>query len=145
MIIQIQQNQSKNNVLNKTLSNVLTLEGTLRDETDVINPTIKFTGDITNVINCNYLYIPAFKRYYFITDIKSLNAQYFEISAHCDVLMSFKDEILENGGIILKNEKLYNTYINDGFFTVQQDQLLYLKMFPRALNNDNYILIVAGE
>lgn len=145
MIIQIQQNQSKNNSVNKTLLDILILEGTLRDETDIINPTIKFSGDITNVINCNYLYIPAFKRYYFITDIKSLNSQYFEISAHCDVLMSFKEELLQNGGIILKNEKLYNTYINDGFFTVQQDELLYLKMFPHSLNEDNFILVVAGD
>lgn len=145
MIIKIQQNQSKNNAVNKTLIDVLELNGTLRNETDVINPIIRFTGDVSAVTNCNYLTIPAFNRNYFITDIKILNTEYYEISCHCDVLMSFKSEILTNGGIITKNEKLYNAYINDGFFMVQQDQLLYVKMFPNEINDDNYILVVAGD
>ena len=145
MHIIIQKNLSEKNKVTKTIQNIAELEGTLRKETDIINPVIQFQGNITQVINANYLTIPEFGREYFITDIKSVNAQLYEISAHCDVLASFRSEILANSGIIQKNEKLFNAYINDGFYTVEQGMQTFIKPFSGSLDNDNFILVVAGD
>lgn len=145
MHIIIQKNLSEKNKVTKTIQNIAELEGTLRKETDIINPVIQFQGNITQVINANYLTIPEFGREYFITDIKSVNAQLYEISAHCDVLASFRSEILANSGIIQKNEKLFNAYINDGFYTVEQGMQTFIKPFSGTLDNDNFILVVAGD
>lgn len=145
MNVIIQQNLSEKNRVTKTIQNIAQLEGTLRKETDIINPVIQIQGNITQVINANYLTIPEFGREYFITDIKSVNAQLYEISAHCDVLASFRSEILANSGIIQKNEKLFNAYINDGFYTVEQGMQTFIKPFSGSLDNDNFILVVAGD
>lgn len=145
MNVIIQKNLSEKNKVTKTIQNIVQLEGTLRKETDIINPVIQIQGNITQVINANYLTIPEFGREYFITDIKSVNAQLYEISAHCDVLASFRSEILANSGIIQKNEKLYNAYINDGFYTVEQGMQTFIKPFSGSLDNDNFILVVAGD
>jgi len=145
MNIIIQKNLSEKNRVTKNIQNITELQGTLRNETDIINPVIQFQGDVTQVINANYLTIVEFGREYFITDIKSVNAQLYEISAHCDVLASFRSEILANSGIIKKNETLYNTYINDGFYTVEQGMQTFIKPFSGALDDDNFILVVAGD
>lgn len=145
MQVIIQKNLSEKNRVTKDIQNIAVLTGTLRNETDVINPIIQIQGNITQVINANYLTIVEFGREYFITDIKSINAELYEISAHCDVLASFRSEILANSGIIKKNEILYNTYINDGFFTVEQGMETFIKPFQNSLDNDNFILVVAGD
>ena len=51
------------------LSSPLTINGTLREESSVINPSITFNIDNFDLQNYNYAYIKEFNRYYFIKDI----------------------------------------------------------------------------
>lgn len=60
----------------------------------------------------NYLYIPALKRYYFINDIVVKTDNTFEIHCSCDVLESFKDDILQGTGHLTKAEN-NNPYYGD--------------------------------
>ena len=61
-------NQEELNKITKRPSSVMTLTGHLREETDIVNPVIniEYDGTLTNV---NYMWIPEFHRYYFITKI----------------------------------------------------------------------------
>ena len=51
--IQLMNNQQELNKISKTPSSVMTLNGTLREETDIVDPeiTIEFDG---NLVDCNY-------------------------------------------------------------------------------------------
>lgn len=86
-----------NNDLNKTISDKLTLVGALRDSSSIVAPSILIQ---TNPIGYNYAYISEFGRYYYIKNITAFRKNAWLIDLKCDVLMSFKDEILEMSGIV---------------------------------------------
>lgn len=114
------------------LSGDISLNGTLREETSVIQPRIKVqAGDITEY---NYAYITEFHRYYFIRNITSIRNNLWEIELECDVLMSYKDKILQQTGIIDKQESdPVNKYFNDGTFPVTEEQFIKTIDFPEKL------------
>lgn len=91
------------------------------------------------------MYIAAFNRYYFITDIVSVSTGIAEIKAHVDVLTSFADGILANRGIVARQENIWNLYINDGAFRVYQNPMVLTKPFPSGFNTMEFVLAVAGS
>lgn len=142
----IQRNQSEKNRVDKTIENVITLSGSLRAETSVIDPIITIEGDIEDVVTCNYMTIPRFGRSYFITNIRSIRTGLYEISAHVDALSSFKTQIRENIAIVHKQENNWNLYLNDGTFKVFSDSIVETYTFPTGFSgNFEYILAVAGS
>lgn len=64
--------------------------------------------------NYNYVYIPALKRYYFIDEITLKTTNTFDLHLSCDVLESFKEDILAGTGRLTKSES-YNAYTDDNY------------------------------
>lgn len=135
--------------INKTefLTNRFALNGYLKNETSITNPVIVIEKTNPAQYGYNYMYIEKFKRYYFITDIKQVRANIWEITAKCDVLYSFMTDILSNKCIIDKAENPpdANLYLNDGSFVT--DSRKYNEVIPFASGlslNGSYILICAG-
>ena len=142
--IKLQTNSSEKNRLDKTLTDVLTLVGTLRNESSILNPTIRIEGDVSQVINCNYMTIPTFGRSYFITDITSIRNNIFEVSGHVDVLTTYKEGIRTNVGIIHRQENVYNLYLDDGVLKVYNNPQIVTKEFPSGFSDYEYVLAIAG-
>ena len=71
-----------------------------------------------------------------------------EVKCKCDVLQSFKTQILSNNAIIDKqeNEGVFNLYINDDSLKVYQDPLISTYVFQNGFSGTNveYVLVVAG-
>lgn len=144
--ITIQVNSSENNKLDKTLTDIATLSGTLKQETSIIDPVIAVEGDLSSYVGANYCTIPAFGRSYFINNIRSIRNGIFEISCHVDVLSSFKTQIRANSAIIHKSERNWNLYLNDGSLKTYQNPLVYAKEFSGGFSGtEYYVLGVAGS
>lgn len=130
MDIYMYKNSAEKIVLNKDsyLSSEIHLSGYLRDECDIINPVIEIskaayskiwygteTVDVQStgqdvmsenpyaVPEHNYIYIPKFKRYYFVDNITSVRKGLWRISMSVDVLMSFRDKINNLTGIVKRS------------------------------------------
>lgn len=131
--------------LDKDVTDIATLTGTLKSGTSIINPTILFDGDLSGYVACNYMTISSFGRSYFVTNIRSVRANLFEITAHVDVLSSFKTQIRQNDAIIKRQENLWNLYLNDGSFRVYQNPNVICKEFPSGFNTQEFVLAVAGD
>ena len=144
MDITLQINNSEKNKLDKSLIDIITLSGSLRDQTSIINPVIVIEGDLSSFVNCNYMTISAFNRCYFINNITSINKDLFEISAHVDVLSTYKSQIRENYAIIARQEKKWNLYLNDGVFKTYQNPYIVTKAFPSGFTEQHFIFSVAG-
>lgn len=142
--IVLQTNNSDKNVLDKSLTNIATISGTLKNETSIINPVILITGNLTTYVNCNYMTISTFGRSYFVTDIRSIRNGLIEVSGHVDVLTSYKNQIRENTGIIHRQENLWNLYLNDGAFRVYQNPIVLTKEFSTGFSTPEFVLAVAG-
>lgn len=142
--INVQRFEGDKYALDKTEENILTLTGELREGTSIIDPVFKIQGDLTDVALANYLTVPIFERKYFITNIKALLNDLYEISAHVDVLATYKAQIRSQRGIIRRQENNWNLYLNDGTFRVYQDPRIITTPFPSGFSTQEFVLAVAG-
>lgn len=140
----LQTNNSEKNKLDKDLATISTISGTLKNETSIIDPIILIEVDLTNLVNCNYMTIPAFGRSYFVTNIRSIRRNLVEVSAHVDVLSSFATQIRSNVAIVRRQENSWNLYLNDGVFRVYQNPMVLTKEFPTGFSTFEFVLAVAG-
>ena len=136
-------NDSEKIKLDKELTQIGTIEGRLFQNTSITKPSIMFDLDIA-VFSANYLYIPQFNRYYFITDVVNVSANKWQIQARVDVLTSFKSAIRENTAIIERQENEYNLYLDDKYYRAYQNEDVQYKKFSASLPSDKYILVVNG-
>lgn len=93
-----------NNVINKTLTDNLTISINFKKDTDIVNPEIVLSGDFRGF---NYAHIPDLNRYYFIDSIEQLNLHLVKLSMRCDVLETYK-------AVILNTNCDYQSEANDG-------------------------------
>lgn len=137
-------NNSEKNKINKDLTAGVTLSGTLRNESNVVNPSIVI--NIDNPTIYNYAYIEDFKRYYFITDYISLRTGIWQINLKSDVLMSFKDSILASAVLINNTETTgKNNYLSGNNWVNSCKTKTDIISFSNGLLNEGqYILITAG-
>lgn len=132
---------SEKNRITKVLTDEVTLNGALRDASSVVSPSILVQQE---VIGYNYAYIPEFGRYYFINNITAMRTHAFVIDLKCDVLMSFKDEIMEMSGVVSR--------LTDGSPYARRDVLCKVTETHRRLDfpetpftrNGSYVLISKG-
>lgn len=94
---------------------------TLKDGCGVLSPTIKLNvGPAANTSAYNYCHIPAFGRYYFITDWMSDRGMWYA-SMTVDVLASWKTEIGATPLYVLRSSAEHDGRINDRMYPVLCD------------------------
>ena len=144
MNITFYKNSSEKNKIGKSISNKLTLSGNLRDECSITSPSILVES--TSLVNYNYCYIPEFKRYYFISDIVSVRNNLWRVSLKCDVLESFKSDILKLSCIVDKQQnQSYSNNIDDGSYINRADSFVEIANYQNGFNSSGeFILITAG-
>ena len=141
--IVLMNNREELNKITKSPLTVRTITGTLRDETDIVNPEIliEFDGTLTD---CNYMYIQALSRYYFITKIESVRTKLWRVTAHCDVLKTYSEAILGTECVVARSESRYNLYLNDSMFKVYANPRLQIAKFPNKFTGESYVLVMNG-
>ena len=90
------------NVINKNLVNGVTIPINLKQGFDIINPEIVLNGDYRGF---NYAYIPSLNRFYFINNVEQLNLRLVKLNMTCDVLETYKSEILNLNAIFIRDSK----------------------------------------
>lgn len=145
--IRLCHNSSPAEKIGKNLDAGTELTGaSLKDDTSILKPIVRIRSSAADITTYNYMYISEFNRYYFIDDIVSLNNGLWEISAHVDVLQTYKQQILSNSVVLKRQENKYNTYLNDERWPVYTyDDVITFAFtnggFKKSLE---YLLVVAG-
>lgn len=143
MNIVLYKNASDKNTIGKSLSGAITLSGVLRDESSILSPNIRIASN-TNLSHYNYAYIDSFGRYYFVS-ITVERTGVWSLDLECDVLESFKTEILANSAIIERQENEYNLYFADPEWKVYENDRVMTRTFPSGFTEEGYYyLTVAG-
>lgn len=122
--INLYQNHAEANRVNKEqlLVGVGTLSGALREECSMITPSITYQS--SEVPTFNYVYIPVFNRYYFVTSLTSVSKNMWRMELKCDVLMSYKDKILALHGLIGRQENDFNDFLIDDKIITEKDSIV---------------------
>ena len=141
--ITLMNNQDELNKIKKNPGAVLTVVGNLREESSIIDPVIiiEYDGALTGV---NYMHIPTFNRYYFITQINSVRTGLWRVCAHCDVLKTYADGILGCDCVVARNQNNYNLLLNDSYFKVYSNPRVQIANFPSKFEGESYVLVMKG-
>ena len=144
MNVTLYKNSSEKAKVGKTLASASTHTGTLREGCEVVNPTIIVEGD--NLSDYNYMYIPEFHRYYFITGITSIKKGLWQIDGHCDVLESYKEQIKAQKAVVERQENKYNLYLNDPEWKIYRNKQVLTRTFPNGFSDTGfyYLTVVGG-
>lgn len=144
MTITLYNNSSEPNKISKHLTSVSTaLSGSLRNESEIVNPVVLIEGNISSLQNANYARIESFGRYYYITEMKSVRNNIVELHLHTDVLMSFN--ISAVSGVVIEAENIGSDYLQGRqFVRLVKSKTDILPFSGGLLDSGEYILITAG-
>lgn len=118
-------NISNDNVINKTLNELKTINFKFKNDSNILNPTLL----LKNYDGGNYCYIDELERYYYIDTIDLVEGNLYKIVCSVDVLMSYKDQILNN--------PYYNI---DGTLTTVENEIKFNEIY----NTEKFLLILGG-
>lgn len=88
------------------------LTGTVRDEINILNPTIRMEFDDPD-LTYNYAYISEFNRYYYLRECVCVRNNIYDVTFEVDVLQSHYDEFFNCPVIVNRSDSTYNTFIAD--------------------------------
>lgn len=86
------------NTINKTLQPITTVDIIFRQAVNEATPFIIMNRD--KLTGSNYVHISNFNRYYFISSVDNYTANLVRINLVTDLLMTYKDEILNSTVLI---------------------------------------------
>lgn len=118
-------NLSNDNVVNKRLEVINTLSFTFKENSNIINPSLI----LKNYDGGNYCYIEELRRYYYIKDIDLLGNGIFKINCEIDVLMSYKEDIINS-----------DFYSKDGVLIITNNEIDFNSIY----DNTKFLLIIGG-
>lgn len=119
-------NKAKPTKLDK--SNFITLIGAtsfhFKDNCSAQKPIIYMEKN-EQLLNANYCYIDTLNRYYYIDNVVLSKGGIMEFQLSCDVLMSFRNDILNATAFIERSETLGNKYLNDSNLPIRTTRNTY--------------------
>lgn len=117
------------NVLNKTLSDELIIQINLKRDVNLFSPTLIIRdSELININRFNYCVIPDLKRNYFIRDIDNLSLDLWKLTCECDVLETYKSDVLNSVARFSRNIK------TGDYFMVNIDQSYIKKITTHESN-----------
>ena len=139
MIIKCFNNLSPKNKISKNLTLVKEISGDFNGE--LLNSSPKI---IINENTLDFDYIQVENNFYFINDYNIFRNGIIILDCEKDVLMSNKDFILNQYGILNKSEFKYNSYLNDNTDVLNKKQVMTKSFNFNFSDTNNFILITAG-
>ena len=97
------QTSDNDNVINKVKTEVKQYDIVLKDPSNIVAPVIRLKEELADLGEVsNYAYIAEFDRYYFIRSIANTSKDIWILTLECDVLESFKDDILASQAEVIR-------------------------------------------
>ena len=94
------------NVINKDLEYIHTMNIVLKSNVSIVSPIIILKRvEGVDLFSSNYCYLDELNRYYFIREIEIMNNDNVRMMLECDVLESFKQDILNSVSEVNRNMK----------------------------------------
>lgn len=133
------------NVINKSLGSATTLNCNMQVATEQLNPHVRVTyddSDAPSLFEYNYC---AFNGYYYFIDtahIINIAKGIYDVPMTLDVLMTYKDSILNSTAIIERSSSTYNMYLQDNMYSAYGYPLIGCREFAGGFNSSNYTYLL---
>lgn len=141
MTIDLYNNESPINKIDKSITLIAEATGYLRGESNIVSPSIRLESNALPVFN--YAYIPDFGRYYFLKEIRAVRETIFDIVLSSDPLMSFNIGAVT--GTLIETQNGGSDYLEHrNFIRNVKSKTDILSFGSGLLDSGEYILITAG-
>lgn len=116
---------------------------------NVVAPTFRLKYN-SNVTSINYCYVSELGRYYYVKAPTLESGRAMIINCECDVLMSFKTDILNLQSICVRNENNFNEYIQDDIPSSVKATTTNYRFgsfsfsYPQSDEEKNFVMVLNG-
>lgn len=144
MKIDFYKNSSTNNSINKKIELIESLECKLKNKENLYAIELILKNKLNS--NCDYIYIDNIKKFYFIKDIENKGALWY-ITCECDLLETYKEDILKSKGHITIQENAYNKY-NDSLSYItdsRKESIFYYSDTTVNVKNTTLLVTLRGK
>lgn len=141
MLMKLYTTKTPNNTIGKVLENEKEYNIKFKAQADRTKPVVVLMSE--TMIDFNYAYIPDFNRYYFVESIEVTPNKIYNISLRCDVLESFKNDILESSGFV-NQQTTPNKYYNSDYQTEIKKEVDIIKSNVTLDRTKSTILVTIG-
>lgn len=141
MLMKLYTTKTPNNTIGKVLENETEYNIKFKSQADRTKPVVVLMSQ--TMIDFNYAYIPDFNRYYFVESIEVTPNKIYNISLRCDVLESFKNDILESSGFV-NQQTTPNKYYNSDYQTEIKKEVDVIKSNVTLDTTKSTILVAIG-
>lgn len=128
------------NTINKTLQPITTIDIIFRQAVNEASPFIIMNRD--KLTGSNYIHIPTFNRYYFISSVDTYTANLVRINLVTDLLMTYKDDILNSTVLITATNT--PSYLSTNLPTTQKISKRVVKSDIKLNKESSLILTTIG-
>lgn len=155
--VNLYNNNNDKRAVNKTLTALRTVQALIVPGSSVIAPLLRIVW--TNALTqYNYMYIPDFNRYYYITDIRADSGGACIITGKVDVLMTYATSFKQCPAIVIRSSRQaqrgskHSTYIPDPQLPLSSGRSIRcvefegtdLNIDTATMTSTNFVLNVAG-
>lgn len=146
MLVTFYQNNSDARQVSKSITPLANkINCNWKENTSIVNPVIYVSKVILeNYASCNYMFIPEFNRYYYISNIVLEAGNILRITAYVDVLMSNRSDIGGIRCIIARSETVNNKYFVDPMCPVRTKRAIKYIPIGQLVQNKCYIMTGDG-
>lgn len=115
----------------------------IKSDCSILDPVLEVAYN-SKIMQCNYIKIEDWNRYYFIKDIDT-SMQRLYVSCHVDVLMSHKTGILDLTCVVARQENNAQMYLPDGIFRALTRRVVSTPYkFNTVFNKNQSIVLTTG-
>ena len=132
----------KKNELNKTLGTAIVKTCSLKNGSSIEDPVLYMEHD-TTLFQTNYVYIPDFGRYYFISGRELVEHTEY-ITCHVDVLKTFAADIKNSKGIATRSQ-FYNRNLADKMIIPLENEKIRYRILSSPITGGTYVAIIGGR
>lgn len=125
----------------KDITEVDRCSGSFKQPFNILDPILQLSKAI-DPLDYNYCYCPDVNRYYFVTSQPSYEAGFYNISLHSDVIVNLRQQYMELGAIIARQEFDFNAYINDSRYPVLNNQEVTTVLFPSGFSDTHQEILI---
>ena len=138
MTIQLGNYFGAKNKITKSVSLGFNIEGTLRSDCDIMNPSILIEASPDTVCGYNYAYIPEFGRWYFVQNVNAYRTGLSIVSLAVDVLYTYKESILNSNAIVCRSSKTGDAIheLPDDRAAIKQSETTHMIQFDSLYDSD---------
>ena len=109
------------------------------------NPTLELAYKENLFENANYCYCVD-TGYYFYLSEPTMSAQRLFYNANTDLIATYKEDILNLGCILARQENKFNAYLKDSEQAILSKRVVDTRIAPHGFNNnDCFILATCGK